>query len=78
MKTRGVKMESLDRISFDIPHSLLVEFQQLAKKEGHSNMYNFWSEWMPRLRDMIRDRALTEAFAEDCVDKLRLRDEGVS
>lgn len=68
-------MENLERVSFDIPRTLLQELEALARREGFDDFNSFWIEWMPRFRDMVRDWHLTEAFAEDCVDKLRLRDE---
>jgi hypothetical protein len=65
-------LESLERISFDIPRSLLQELQHLAEREGFTDFNSFWIVWMPRFRDMVRGWHLTEAYVDDCLDKLRL------
>jgi hypothetical protein len=75
MKVTHLEMENLDRISFSIPRTLLQELQHLARREGFKDFDSFWIEWMPRFRDMVRDWHLTEAFAEDCLDKVRLHQE---
>ena len=75
MKVLTTRMEKLDRISFDIPRSLLQDIQTLSRQQGHTSIQSFMQVWLPRMLSLAKNWQVNDALVNDIIDRITLQNE---